>query len=242
MISTATKLVRIIVNHLSAAHNEPSRGFSGRAGKLGCSFVIFTEPAKAAQNEITGEDGTLAPDTGFAGVLNRELPDASDAAGQVVRLFDELRPGLFRYLRWHGSTAEEADDAIQETFLRLYAHLRTGGRDTSLRAWVFCVAGNLIRDDRKSGRRRLSRPLDAEIDAAACTDPGAGPEELVLARESRQRLHAAIGRLPVTERECLALRGEGLRYREIGEILGIGTSTVADVLKRAFETLAKELS
>jgi len=52
-------------------------------------------------------------------VLERETPEAWDATGQVVRLFDEFRESLFRYLRWLGSTPDEADDAIQETFLRL---------------------------------------------------------------------------------------------------------------------------
>ncbi len=182
----------------------------------------------------------MAPDTGIAGVLNRGLPRAADAAAQVVRLFDEHRPGLFRYLRWHGCTVEEADDAIQETFLRLHTHLGAGRSEANLRAWLFRVAGNLIRDDRKSGRRRFHQPLETEI-ATAWRDPAEGPEQLMLARESSQRLRAAIGRLPSVERECLALRGEGFRYREIGEILGIGTSTVADVLKRAFESLAREL-
>jgi RNA polymerase sigma-70 factor (ECF subfamily) len=182
----------------------------------------------------------LAPDTGFDGVLTRELPHASDASAQVIRLFDELRPGLFRFLRWQGCTAEEADDAIQESFLRLHTHLRTGRPDANLRAWLFRVAGNLVRDDRKSGRRRFSQPLEAEA-GLTWTDPAAGPEQLVLERESSERLNAAIGRLPHIERQCLALRGEGFRYREIGGILGIGTSTVADVLKRAFDTLAREL-
>jgi RNA polymerase sigma-70 factor (ECF subfamily) len=178
-------------------------------------------------------------------VLNRalyrhDLPRASDAAAQVVRLFDEHRPGLFRFLRWHGCTAEEADDAIQETFLRLHTHLRTGRPEDNLRGWLFRVAGNLIRDERKSGRRRFNQPLETEA-AGAWSDPAAGPEQLVLARESNDRLHAAISRLPAIERQCLALRGEGFRYREIGEVLGIGTSTVADVLKRAFDALAREL-
>jgi RNA polymerase sigma-70 factor (ECF subfamily) len=76
---------------------------------------------------------------------------------------------------------------------------------------------------------------------AGARDPGAGPEQMVIERETTRRLHAAIGRLPVLERECLALRREGFRYREIAGILGIGTSTAADVLRRAMETLAREL-
>ena len=184
----------------------------------------------------------MAPDTGFAGVLNRAAPQTMDAAGQVVHLFDEVRPSLFRYLRWLGCTAEEADDAIQETFLRLHTHLRSGRSQENLRAWVFRVAGNLVRDERKSGHRRLVRPLDGEITVSdSWADPSDGPEKLLLADESARRLAAAIRRLPAVEQECLALRGEGFRYREIGGILGIGTSTVADVLRRAMDTLAREL-
>ena len=219
-----------------------SASFPDRAVKWPASIVIFTGPVYAADNEETGEDAILAPDTGFAGVLNRALPHASDAAEQVVRLFDEARPGLFRYLRWLGSTPEEADDAVQETFLRLHTHLRTGRSQENLRAWVFRVAGNLIRDERKSGRRRLTQPMETELERAeSWADPGAGPEQMVLAEESARRLRAAIGRLPAVEQECLALRGEGFRYREIGGILGIGTATVADVLRRAFDALAREL-
>jgi RNA polymerase sigma-70 factor (ECF subfamily) len=160
----------------------------------------------------------------------------------VIRLFDELRASLFRYLRWLGSTAEEADDTIQETFLRLHTHLQGGRSQENLRAWVFRVAVNLFRDERKSGHRRLSRPLESEMAASdAWADPSAGPEQLALAGESERRLHDAIRRLPVLEQECLALRSEGFRYRQIGEILGIGTSTVADAIRRALEALAREL-
>ena len=184
----------------------------------------------------------MAPDTGFAGVLTRAAPQVTDAAALVVQLFDELRASLFRYLRWLGSTAEEADDAIQETFLRLHTHLLTGRSQENLRAWVFRVAGNLIRDERKSGHRRFVRPLDGEITwSDSWPDPSDSPEKLLLAGESARRLAAAIRRLPAVEQDCLALRSEGFRYREIGGILGIGTSTVADMLRRAMDTLAREL-
>jgi len=175
-------------------------------------------------------------------VLERETPEARDATGQVVRLFDEFRESLFRYLRWLGSTPDEADDAIQETFLRLHAHLLARRSRENLRAWLFRVAGNLVRDERKSGRRRLNEPLEDRPQlGGSWADPGAGPEQLVLARESHQRLEAAIRRLPADQRKCLALRSEGFRYREIAEILGIGVTTVADALRRAVTTLAKEL-
>ena len=50
----------------------------------------------------------------------------------------------------------------------------------------------------------------------------------------------AIRMLGDTERECLLLRASGLRYREIGEVLGIATSTVADIVDRAIKKLAEK--
>jgi DNA-binding CsgD family transcriptional regulator len=43
-----------------------------------------------------------------------------------------------------------------------------------------------------------------------------------------------------TERECLLLRAEGLRYREIGEVLGLATSTVGDIIERSVKKLAEK--
>jgi RNA polymerase sigma-70 factor (ECF subfamily) len=165
-----------------------------------------------------------------------------DVKTQVVHLFDEARPGLFRYLRWLGSTPEEADDAIQEAFLRLHRHLLAGGAREHLRAWLFRVAGNLVRDDRKSIRRRRAEPIDSNPEADGnWVDPLANPEQQVLAKESSHRLAVAIRNLPAAQKRCLALRSEGFRYREIAGILGIGTSTVADILQRAVSALAREL-
>ena len=63
----------------------------------------------------------------------------------------------------------------------------------------------------------------------------------MLAKESAELLGAAIRRLPRDQRRCLALRGEGFRYREIAEVMGIGVTTVADALRRAVTTLTREL-
>ena len=62
----------------------------------------------------------------------------------------------------------------------------------------------------------------------------------LLQKEKLDRLRKAISRLTLIERECLNLRTKGFRYREIGEILGIGTTTVSDTLYRIIEKLAKE--
>ena len=66
------------------------------------------------------------------------------------------------------------------------------------------------------------------------------PERTLLAKEKSRQLRTAIRSLTEAERECLMLRAEGLRYREIGEVLGIATSTVADTVDRAVRKLAEK--
>ena len=62
----------------------------------------------------------------------------------------------------------------------------------------------------------------------------------MLEKEKFRQLEKAIRLLTESERECLLLRAGGLRYREIGEVLGIPTSTVADTVERAIKKLAEK--
>jgi RNA polymerase sigma-70 factor (ECF subfamily) len=72
-----------------------------------------------------------------------------------------------------------------------------------------------------------------------CPCPGSNPEALVLERERWDGLRSAIRTLTDHQRQCLHLRAEGLRYREIAETLGITVSSVVDTLTRAVEKLRK---
>ena len=62
----------------------------------------------------------------------------------------------------------------------------------------------------------------------------------MLEKEKFRRLRNAVRLLTEPERECLLLRAGGLRYREIGEILEIATSTVGDTVERAIQKLAEK--
>src|SRR5277367_5524053 len=74
--------------------------------------------------------------------------------GETLRWFDELRRPLRLYLICAGANPPDADDAVQETFLRLHQHLEKGGDRSNIQAWVFQVARNYLRDDRRSARKR----------------------------------------------------------------------------------------
>jgi len=155
---------------------------------------------------------------------------------EATTLFGELRKPLLRYLRCLGLSADEAQDVVQDAFLSLHRHLSAGGSRENIRAWLFRVAHNQARNRQNSYDRRFGEPL--ENDADAILDE-ATPERLLLEKEKLERLANAIRRLSDSERDCLLLRASGLRYREIGEVLGIATSTVADTVERAVKKLAE---
>jgi len=152
----------------------------------------------------------------------------------LAEAFTELREPVSRYLLALGLAPPEAEEVVQETFLRLCQHLDANGSQGNLRGWVFRVAHNLARDEYRRKQRRPAEPLDVE------SASGDTPEQLLLALERTRRLEAAMSRLPVHQQECLHLRAEGLRYREIAEVLNAAVSTVADWVQQALKTLAKE--
>lgn len=167
------------------------------------------------------------------------LPLSRFAAGtcEATTLYRELRKPLLRYLVCLGLSSDEAQDVVQDAFLGLHRHLASGGAQENIRSWVFRVAHNQARNRQKSYDRRFGTPLDPGMDSAL---DEATPERVMLEKEKFGRLGKAIRQLPESERECLLLRAGGLRYREIGDVLGIPTSTVADTVARAIKKLAEE--
>jgi RNA polymerase sigma-70 factor (ECF subfamily) len=155
---------------------------------------------------------------------------------EATRLYRELRHPLLRYLIGLGLTPDDAQDVVQDVFLRLHQHLVAGGSQMNLRSWVFRVAHNHARNQQDRYDRRFSAPLDPETDAGV---NAVTPESAVLKKEKFQRLRCGIQQLTESERECLLLRAGGLRYREIGEVLGLPTSTIADTVDRAIKKLAE---
>ncbi len=147
---------------------------------------------------------------------------------------EELRQPLTRYLVSLGLNSDECRDVVQESFLLLHQHV-AGGGGGNLRSWLFRVAHNEARNRQKRYERRFASSMDG-VDVR----DGSDPESTLLNKERRNRLEAAILGLPEVERECLRLRAEGKRYREIGDVLGLAVSTVADVVERAIRKLAEK--
>src|SRR6202022_259773 len=156
---------------------------------------------------------------------------------EATTLYRELRKPLLRYLVCLGLSADEAQDMVQDAFLSLHRHLASGGSQENIRSWLFRVAHNQARNRQNRYDRRTTAAIDPGIDSVL---DEATPERAVLEKEKFQQLRKAIRLLTASERECLLLRAGGLRYREIGEVLGMAVSTVGDTVERAIKKLAEK--
>jgi RNA polymerase sigma-70 factor (ECF subfamily) len=175
-----------------------------------------------------------------AGSLPRPVvPTAESAASpieiqaQVLHLFDACAPGLRRYVRSCGLPPEAAEDVVQDAFLALFHHLRRGGGGENLKGWLVVVSYRLALKHRAriARRRQFEMVLDAPLVAAA--DPAMDAEAAIDWRQGRQRIHAVLRALPERERQCLAMRAEGVTYRSIASALGMSLGAVAKAVARS---------
>jgi RNA polymerase sigma-70 factor (ECF subfamily) len=160
---------------------------------------------------------------------------------KVTRCFEQWRDPVYRYVLAAFGDPATAEDITQEAFLQLYRSLHGGQSISNIRAWVFRTAHNLA-----SNRLRSEQFIELLDETAwedlrqTLKDSAVNPEQRLLEIEKFNRLRVAIVRLTRVERQCLHLRTKGLRYREIAEILGLGTSTIAETLYRVIDKLTTE--
>lgn len=168
----------------------------------------------------------------------------SKQKNRIVQLYDEIRPSLMAYLSGLGLSVDEAEDVIQESFLRLVRHLAGERDEENLRGWLFRVAHNLTMDQFRAGKRFVVEGLEEDSSASPVleiADTSLSPEEIAIKREELRRVWAAMARLTQPQRHAVLLRAEGLRYREIGAVLGIGTQRVGELIQRALARLAGDV-
>jgi RNA polymerase sigma-70 factor (ECF subfamily) len=163
----------------------------------------------------------------------------SEVEREVVRLFDDHRTRLLRYVLSIGLSIHDTEEIVQEVFLALFRHLRLGRPRDNLRGWLFRVAHNLALKARQAGH---SRPDHAELDeaiAASRVDPAPSPEQQFAFSQRQQCLLAAFRGLPLRDQYCLHLRAEGLRYREIADVLEMSLGAVSISLARSIARLER---
>jgi RNA polymerase sigma factor (sigma-70 family) len=157
----------------------------------------------------------------------------NEAAFGVIH--DRYRQRLFAYTRQMlAGSKQDAEDALQDVFLRAYGALRADDRPVTLRAWLYRVAHNRCIDQ----LRRISpAPADVmDVSRTPLHDPLIEAER----REDLRRLVDDVRRLPEQQRSALLMRElEGLSYAELAGALGVTVPAVKSLLVRARIGLAE---
>lgn len=137
---------------------------------------------------------------------------------------------------------EDARDVLQDTFIGALRGLAQFRGESSLSTWLFRIAANACLKMRRRGKAEPDRWLSLD-DVPSPADPGGEAPDAVLARSDlRDRLEAAIRRLPPAYRAVLILRDvEGLSTEDTAEALGVGIPTVKTRLHRARRFVRREL-
>jgi RNA polymerase sigma-70 factor, ECF subfamily len=181
--------------------------------------------------------------TVFAG-LNDEASERrrehSALEEDVLVLFDRMHNRLLAYALKFPLTLQDCEEVVQDAFLALFQHLQRGRSRENLNGWLFRVVHN-VGIKRLQALRRGSRDVVALSNSVEETvaDSGLNPEDALAQDETRQRLAAVVKALPEQEQRCLALRAEGLRYREIAEVLGVSLGAVAKSLERSLARITR---
>jgi len=161
----------------------------------------------------------------------------------LERLIEQYQHRLLRFL-WHFTRdRQSAEDAFQETWLRVLERGHQYDARWTFEAWLFSVARNLAID--RMRRRRMTSLDEPARDDEPPVQVAAGnpdPLELLLRRQEDGRLADALDRMPAYYREALTLRfHEEMALEEIARVQDTPLSTVKSRLRRALVLLGKRL-
>lgn len=168
---------------------------------------------------------------------NQELQWLAQARGgdqgAFARLVEAYQGPVYNLAYRMLGNVGEAEDATQETFVRMYTKLHTFQPDRKLSSWVFSIASHYC-IDRLRRRRGDWLSLDDEPVAAVVPSRLRGPEEDALRGEVRDEVQQMVNRLAPAYRVPLLLRyWYDLSYAEIAEVMGLSVQAVKSRLHRA---------
>lgn len=147
-------------------------------------------------------------------------------------------PALHRYALRSCSTAADAEDVVQETFVAAWRGLARWDGRASVKTWLFAIAARKVAD---SGRRRRAVPIDDDL-LEPMASPEAGPDERAHERELVEALERALDELPYRQRACWVLiEVEGLSQSEVATVLGMSPDAVRGTIFRARRNLTERM-
>jgi RNA polymerase sigma-70 factor (ECF subfamily) len=170
-------------------------------------------------------------------MFNRQLPNRPGASPEgQVQSFEELGlpllESLYNFAHWLTRNREDAEDLVQETYVKALKNFKTFQPGTNFKAWMFRIARNHFLNSRTGlkASRTISLNEDEYADLATTSRT---PELLAVIMDDREQIHCALERLPLHYRQVILLCDiEELKYREVAQILDIPVGTVMSRIAR----------
>jgi RNA polymerase sigma factor (sigma-70 family) len=192
--------------------------------------------AHSVKSALSPGEGNLAavPSIGRASRVEGALAPEADA---TRALYEQYANQVFRYCLHQLGSREEAEDAVQSTFLNAFRGIKRGVVPELEAAWLFKIAHNVCLSRRRSTwrRGRIESPADFELIEELTPAPARRGDELI-------GLQDVLERLPDTQRRAILLREwQGLSYREIAAELELSQAAVETLIFRARRSLASGL-
>ncbi len=155
-------------------------------------------------------------------------------------LVDRHSRAVFRLAYRMTGNEHDAEDMVQETFLRAYKQLGKFDGRAGFGTWLYRIASNCSVDLIRARKKREERTVEAPVDGLRSRE--AGPERLTQSLEISGILGSAMNELSATERTAFVLRHyEGLGMDEIGGVLGVEANAAKHSVFRAVQKLRRAL-
>jgi RNA polymerase sigma-70 factor (ECF subfamily) len=218
--------------------------------------TVDSGAAQTAPSTRTEHEQRVTTKPGAARIDDAALVRAAQAGDQaafeeLVRLYDHAVLRLALNLT---RSEEDARDAYQEAFLKVYKSLPNFRFECSFYTWIYRIVTNICLDQlRKKAVRKEEKPVLQNADGEASQDdffaqvaddhPGGDPERDLIRRELGYKIQTALKRLTPRERLVFELKHyQGLKLRTIGEMLETSEQTAKNCLFRATQKLRESLA
>lgn len=171
------------------------------------------------------------------------VTDEYSGVGSFEELAMPLFAKLYNFAHWLTQDRAEAEDLIQETYLKALKGFASFQQGTNFRAWMYKILRNTFLTSRTGLKTSVAVPLDAEEDSAIEPATTETPESALLAHLDRQAIESALEKQPVKFREIILLCDvEEMSYQEIADTLAIPIGTVMSRLSRARKAMRESLA
>ncbi len=180
----------------------------------------------------------------------RAIQSGQSGNQHFQQLFRRYFPAAVHFFVRRGLARNDAEDLAQEVLLRVYRKVGTFRREASFETWLFQILTNVWKNALRRRATLEGRSEKIPLDLVAerlgdepravieLQDGAQTPLDRIMADERTRLLLEAVDQLPPRMRQCMLLRvGQGLKYREIAEIMGVGVSSVKTHLGTAYERL-----